>query len=45
MNLDNVEGDLDCVGPNLLAYEAINKKKVKTLPGQIFSGGAMQFSS
>ena len=45
MNLDNIEGDFDYVGPNLLVYEVRNKKKFKTLAGQIFNWGAMQFSS
>ena len=46
MNLDSVEGDLDCVGPDLSVCEVRiqKKKKVKTLAGQIFSGGVMQFS-
>ena len=44
MNLDSVDGDLDCVGPDLSVYEVRNQKKVKTLAGQIFSGSTMQFS-
>ena len=44
-NLGSVGVDLDYVGPDLLVYEVRNQKKNKTLAGQIFSGGAMQFSS
>ena len=29
MNLDSVEGDLDCVGPDLSVYEVKNQKKSK----------------
>ena len=29
MNLDSVEGDLECVGPNLLVYEVRNLKNSK----------------
>ena len=29
MNMDSVEGDLDCVGPNLSVYEVRNQKKSK----------------
>ena len=29
MNLDNVGGDLGCVGPNLLVYEVKNEKNAK----------------
>ena len=43
MNLDNVGDDLDCVRLDLSIYEVKNQKKVKTLVGQIFSGGAIQF--
>ena len=38
MNLDSVEGDLDCVGPDLSVYEVKNQKKSK--PQQVkFSVG------
>ena len=43
-NLDSVGVDLDCVGPDLSICEVRIQKKVKTLAGQIFSEGVMQFS-
>ena len=39
MNLDSVEGDLDCVGPDLLVYEVKNQKKSKPKHVKFSVGG------
>ena len=42
-HFENAGVDLDCVGPDLSIYEVKIQKEVKTLAGQIFSGGLCSF--
>ena len=43
MNLDSVEGDLDCVGPDLFVCEVRNQKKSKPLQVKFSVGGYVVF--